>query len=1256
VSIAFLAAAACGTQTGDPQLTQIVPAAVTSLDPTAAVVQGTQLDALAKLDLDDHGNAKLDRGWHVRFDEVDALDPIWVDPQTIDVTIPGGLAIGVHDVIAISPDGRQLVLPHALTVSGEPLGLELSIEDAPGGAGSAVAGTVVAGAQVNAYAVVRDTHAAFVADVAVTWGTSAPLGTLSAGAGSSVVLTAEHAGTGRLTAHQEGAMLDAQSGDLVIIAGGATHIAIEDAPGGLGAVIGNRGGLTTDSDGGITAYAVSLDAFENFVADVPVDWTLTGLTGTLPLVAIATAAVGFATPGTAVLHADHATLGSAATGTLTVVAGRAALLTISPATQTLSADDPPLAFSATALDGKGNPTTNLGTLVWSVATGPITALDPATGILDPRAAGIGTIEVASSWGPTALSGAITILAGAPVAVVVSPPMLAISADAAPVAFTATITDSDGNPTSPGVLTWSIATGPISTIAPGTGVFDPHIAGTGTIAATATNGASGTSMVTVTPGHAAALAIAPNTLVASQGGAAVPFTVTATDGDGNATTDLGTIAWSIASGPIAAIDGATGILTPTAAGSGTIRAASSYGATATTGAIQILSGAALVPTINVPANVSVGETFSLAMTVTNPGQDAAANVTACALAITGTGSATIVSTPAGVPTIAGGGNAIMTWTLTATAAGSLSFTTCVNATDAVTSAPITAPASASATALVPPQLTATLTLPALLGRGDTFTATMVVSNSGQVTATGVTPSALATTGTGAVTLSSSPAGGASIGPGGNATFQWTYQATATGTLALHGSASGSDALSGATVTTPNTDSNTANIVEAYLASADPFGDGTAFGFVAGYSGEVYVGPNSTGKTAFRMMPDESSQTSLAFSFARDATGNSSANTSTPYTSIGAAGCTHNTSACGPDNEDERGLFTAVTFAGSEWLVQSGAEAALTGSYIYMTTTTASPLGFSYVDLSSALTSSYGASAIATVGNRLYVGTAGTNAGRSQLIAVTAAPSPPGLDTNGGNAVDMTLQNLGSWASGGNPGNVDAIADVGGLAYVANKNAWVRADVAQPVPMPNTCLLCCLLGCTIDWVDITPSAAAYGAKASRATGKGGQLEPPDRAVPAIVTFGGRVFAARNTTSGPQLWACTPTNSRCNSGDWSLVAANSSGDTQLTQFNDTGLTSITMLAATPSYLYVGFDSAAGLQIFRTSNPAATRAAFEGQAGCSAANHPASCAGYGGAGLGDVANTRIFDGKALTFGSSTAVWLTIGDGANPISLVTLP
>src|SRR5688500_677338 len=164
------------------------------------------------------------------------------------------------------------------------------------------------------------------------------LGALSAASGASSVLTAKHTGTGRLAAHHVGASLDAQSGELVVIAGPATHIAIADAPDGTGAIIGDRSGLTTDSDGGLTAYALSLDAFENPAGDVPVTWSLTGVTG-LPMAVGFTSMVDFTTPGMGVLHATHATLGAATTGTLTVGPGRAANLAVSPLTKTLTADD-----------------------------------------------------------------------------------------------------------------------------------------------------------------------------------------------------------------------------------------------------------------------------------------------------------------------------------------------------------------------------------------------------------------------------------------------------------------------------------------------------------------------------------------------------------------------------------------------------------------------------------------------------------------------------------------------------------------------------------------------------------------------------------------------------------------------------------------------------------------------------------------------------------------------------------------------------
>ncbi len=438
----------------------------------------------------------------------------------------------------------------------------------------------------------------------------------------------------------------------------------------------------------------------------------------------------------------------------------------------------------------------------------------------------------------------------------------------------------------------------------------------------------------------------------------------------------------------------------------------------------------------------------------------------------------------------------------------------------------------------------------------------------------------------------------------------------------------------------------------VVDVDPFGDGSAVGFVTGYGDQIYLGPNATGTSAVRMASIGGVPESLSFLFARDLTGSRASNLSTaPYVSIGYPGCDHDTPECGPDNEDLRGLFTAVVFGGTEWLIASAVRADREATYLYLTTDSDPILDFRYVDLKGPMAqgNAYGVSALAGVGDRLYVGLSGNDA---QLIALTTPPSAPGLDATAGDAVDLRFDRLVGWSTGGAPRNIDAITSVAGLAYVANKNLWVRATVSSPGPVLSSCSppLC-------DWSPITPSAAPYAARSSRETAKVGDLEPADRAVVQIVAFGDRIFVGRNTTAGPQLWSCQPTQAECDAGDWGLVAPNSTGDTLLTQFNDPSLTSMAMLAATPSHLYVGFDSTDGLRVFRTTAPdATTRADFAGAAGCSAGSHPATCDGYGGAGFGDPTATRIFDAKAITAAGTTSVWMTIGDGSSPLSLVRLP
>jgi hypothetical protein len=152
------------------------------------------------------------------------------------------------------------------------------------------------------------------------------------------------------------------------------------------------------------------------------------------------------------------------------------------------------------------------------------------------------------------------------------------------------------------------------------------------------------------------------------------------------------------------------------------------------------------------------------------------------------------------------------------------------------------------------------------------------------------------------------------------------------------------------------------------------------------------------------------------------------------------------------------------------------------------------------------------------------------------------------------------------------------------------------------------------------------------------------------------------ARNTDDGAQLWSCDPSGGispfLCESGDWQLAAANTIGDTQLTQLNDPEVESISMIVSTSTWLYIGFDTASGVQVYRTDvSTSLTPSSFEGQGGC-VAGDPLACPGIGGAGLGDPTSTKILDAKSLTTSGTNNVWVTLGDssGTGPARLVLIP
>ena len=158
------------------------------------------------------------------------------------------------------------------------------------------------------------------------------------------------------------------SGSVSIIAGAATKVQVETAADGSGTVVGAQ---SLASGSTITAYAISRDASDNFVANVSASWSLAGVSGGVvsgDLVGSSTATTGTNAVltgrviGGATLHAVSGILTTTDSGVITVIAGAATRLNVSiPATTTAGT---PFSVTVTAQDANGNTATGYrGTVI-----------------------------------------------------------------------------------------------------------------------------------------------------------------------------------------------------------------------------------------------------------------------------------------------------------------------------------------------------------------------------------------------------------------------------------------------------------------------------------------------------------------------------------------------------------------------------------------------------------------------------------------------------------------------------------------------------------------------------------------------------------------------------------------------------------------------------------------------------------------------------------------------------------------------------
>jgi len=154
----------------------------------------------------------------------------------------------------------------------------------------------------------------------------------------------------------------------------------------------------------------------------------------------------------------------------------------------------------------------------------------------------------------------------------------------------------------------------------------------------------------------------------------------------------------------------------------------------------------------------------------------------------------------------------------------------------------------------------------------------------------------------------------------------------------------------------------------------------------------------------------------------------------------------------------------------------------------------------------------------------------------------------------------------------------------------------------------------------------------------TAKSSDFFPADKAVPQMAVFGGKLYMARNTTSGPQLWMCN--TAACAPADWALAAANGTGNTNLSQFADTTLNTVSLLVATSQHLYVGYDASSGVVLYRSTNASPSLAA--------------DFARWAPAGLG-AGMTQIVDGQALTFAGNDYLYVAANAPSGAVQIFRL-
>lgn len=436
--------------------------------------------------------------------------------------------------------------------------------------------------------------------------------------------------------------------------------------------------------------------------------------------------------------------------------------------------------------------------------------------------------------------------------------------------------------------------------------------------------------------------------------------------------------------------------------------------------------------------------------------------------------------------------------------------------------------------------------------------------------------------------------------------------------------------------------------------DPFLDGTSFSFAFNYDGKVYLGTNDKNSAAFRFEPSGLNSTLITFSFL---------NLLSPTCSTATGFGTNASGTCGADSIGPNSEYGVVGFTSiTSTISSSNFELLYIGNLkdgvnkVYYTQDKDSVLDWKEATWSA--TGGGNTKSIQTIygfNDRVYSAASSAHGTQAPAVAVHSLTETGGEVTLGAGS-DLSLRSvnyIGKNESIDNPckaGNSSCVVGIDSMLYVANptlggpklflanNGGVVHSTTTPPTSSAHFSLALSLRAAERGNATLVLPGSPTGLQ---------KLSPGQKGAPLMVEYNGRLYLARNlstgetnsttqtTNNGAELWKCEVscgTNS-----NWKKIATASNFG------SDSNNKAISLLQVNGSSLYIGFDNQFGTRIYKST---ATEINPSDDGNGHVDFTLQSVQGLGGG------YTRIFSSTSVYDGINSYIYVVVGTGSNAVKV----